>query len=63
MAHDEQDESEGLTLVVGEDQIDLATFVTKARAAIDDMADSFEADEGRTEDEWMEELTKVVHES
>lgn len=44
-----------------EDQIDLMTFVTKARAALDDMADSFELDETRTEEEWTEEFKTVLH--
>ncbi len=45
------------------DQLDLVAFIEKARAALDDMADSFELDETRTLDEWVEELTTVIHES
>lgn len=51
------------TLSVAEEQVDLATFVEKARAALDDIADSIELDETRTEGEWLEELTTVIHSS
>lgn len=44
-----------------DDQLDLIAFAEKARKAIDDIADSFEADEERTLDEWMEELQTVIH--
>lgn len=43
------------------DQLDLTEFVEKARAALDDMADSFELDETRTLEEWIEEFGTSIH--
>jgi hypothetical protein len=50
-------------LRITEEQIDLASFVVKARTALDDMSDSLELDETRTEAEWVEELSQVIHNS
>lgn len=44
-----------------DDQVDLTAFIEKARAALDDMADSFELDETRTEDEWVDEFKTTLH--
>lgn len=64
MTHAEHDESNfDPVLVATEEQIDLVTFAERARNAVDDMADSFEPDETRTEAEWIEELTTVIHNS
>lgn len=56
-----QDENYEPALRVTEEQIELTTFVERARSALDDMADSLELDETRTEEEWVEELKTVIH--
>ena len=48
-------------LRVTEEQVTLADFVVQARTALDDLSDSIELDETRTEAEWIEELTNVIH--
>ena len=58
-----QDDNYEPALRVTEEQVTLADFIEQARAALDDMADSIELDETRTETEWMEELTNVIHNS
>lgn len=55
------DENYEPALRITEEQITLATFVERGRAALDDMADSLELDETRTEEEWVDELKSVVH--
>ena len=61
LAHDHDNYEPALRIT--EEQVNLAAFVEKARAALDDMSDSFELDETRTEEEWVEELKTVIHNS
>jgi predicted lipid-binding transport protein (Tim44 family) len=59
MAMDE--DNNRLVISQAPDMMDQHEFVEKARSALDDMADVYDPDDGRTLEEWIEELKTTIH--
>lgn len=60
MAHDDNYEP-ALRVTRSPDQMDQHEFRRKVEFALDDMGDVYDADDGRTLEEWLEELKTTIH--